>query len=802
LATVAFAADSKPLDVPAGPLTAALESLSKQVPVELIYQPEQLEGYTTAGLKGTYAVDVAIRLLLKGTPLELHQDASGAMVIALHSSSDTGPASDQSRAPVSAASQEFRDGDVLQEIVVTAYRRAESIGQVGGAVSAISGDALLERSANSLQDYVAFIPGVSLASQGAAGYGSIAIRGIAPQGIGASTGTYIDEIPVGASGAGIRGSIFTADLDPQDLQRVEVLKGPQGTLYGASSMGGLIKYVTREPNLTNTEVTFSEDFNTVEHGDEGVKVRGAFSAPIIDGVLGVRASAYYRHDPGFVTDSGVQGSGVGRDNDDGGRLSLLYKPTHDLSIQLSAMVQESRQIGLSVVDTDTTTFKPLYGAYGQLRYEPEGFDESTRLYSAEAHYNLGLFDLLSATSFSQINPKGLSDDTLSYQIYGLGPVTPQNPAQDISNDYTNKLTQEFRLTSARMGIAELIVGAFYQHERDHFRFVDTLTDTPDVNFSTRATDSTLTEYAGFFDTTLFLSSKFDVTLGYRYSRIDQGGHEYNTGLLFDPDNPDTVSNTYSSVSEGSSTYLAAARYHVNDALLLYARAASGYRPGGSRTVPPGAPPGFPDFYTSDKLWSYELGEKFKSPDGRLTVDADAFWINWSNIQALQVVPGTPFAVNGNAGTAISRGVELQAAYIPLRGLTVGANGAYTDAHFTDTVPFVANDGNSLSYVPRFSGSAYSEYSRGIGHGWNAVFEGEYEYEGFRVDTYRTPLPGYGVWNARAGVRNEHWQVNFYVRNLTGKYGRAGSNSAGSAPLPDYFVIETPRTYGVSLVQKF
>jgi outer membrane receptor protein involved in Fe transport len=219
-------------------------------------------------------------------------------------------------------------------------------------------------------------------------------------------------------------------------------------------------------------------------------------------------------------------------------------------------------------------------------------------------------------------------------------------------------------------------------------------------------------------------------------------------------------------------------------------------------VPPGAPPGFPDAYTSDKLWSYEVGEKLKGLNGRLTLDADAFWINWSNIQALQVVPGTPFVVNGNAGTAISRGIELQGAFIPVRGLTVGANGAYTDAHFTDTVPYVANDGNSLSFVPRFSGSAYSEYSRSIGHGWNAVVEGDYQYQGFRVDTYRQPLPGFGVWNGRAGVRDAHWQANFYVRNLTNKYGRAGSNGSGSFPLPDYFVIETPRTYGLSFIQKF
>ena len=294
---------------------------------------------------------------------------------------------------------------------------------------------------------------------------------------------------------------------------MEVLKGPQGTLYGASSMGGVIKYVTRDPSLTATEVTLSEDGNYVEHGSAGVKMRGAFSAPLIDGILGIRASAYYRHDPGFVDDIGVQGSGVGRNNDSGGRLALLYKPSEAVSIKLTAMIQETRQIGLSVGDTNTTNFLPTYGPYDQLRYEREGFDESTRLYSAEIHYQVGLFDFLSASGYSQMYPTGLSDDTLAFQAYGLGPVSPANPAQDVSHDDTEKFTQEFRLTSARLGIAEFIFGAFYQHERDEFSFIDTLTLTPSVNFAYRGASGTLSEYAGFGDATLYFSPTIRSDLG-------------------------------------------------------------------------------------------------------------------------------------------------------------------------------------------------------------------------------------------------------------------------------------------------
>jgi len=822
------------INIPAQELSTALQQLSRQSGTDLIYRPEQVRGLKAHGAVGEFSTQQALVRLLQGTDLTVSEDSSGALLIAAPMASspsgsegETGQAQGSDRPPTDSgevgknSSHEFRlasvdqagtgsqldhpsssSGLALEEIVVTAARRRESLSQVGSAVSAISGDVLLQRSSDSLQDYVAFIPGVSLTSQGAAGYGVVAIRGIAPQGNGATTATYVDEIPVGASGATTRSGFFTTDLDPEDLQRVEVLKGPQGTLYGASSMGGVIKYVTKDPNLTGTEVSLFEEGNYTQHGDPGGKIRGSWSTALIDGVLGLRASAYYRYDPGFINDIGVQGSGVGGVNATGARLALLYKPADALSVKLTAMFQKTRQGGLSVVDTNTTDYAPTYGAYRQLRYEREGLEENTRIFSAEIHYHFGLFDLLSATGYSRIDPKGLADDTASFEAYGLGPVSPANPAQDVSRDNTQKVTQEFRLTSERIGIAEFMLGAFYQHEKDHFNFVDTLTLSPDTHFAIRTGDGTLSEYAGFFDTTLYLAPKFDLTLGYRYSRIDQSQTQSSGGELYNPGNPNVLRQTSQTFSEGPSTYLAAARYHVNDDLLLYARAASGYRPGGGRALPPGTPPGFADFYTSDKLWSYEVGEKLKAWEGRLTVDADAFYIDWSNIQAQEPVPGTPFLLNGNAGKAHSRGLELQTAFVPVRGLTVGANGAYTDARFKQTVPGVANDGDTLTYVPRFAGAAYAQYTQPIHSGWNGVFEGDYKYEGYRVDTYRVPLPGYGVWNVRCGVQSDRWQINFYVKNVTDKYARAGSNGGGGGLLPYFFAIETPRMFGISFQQHF
>jgi outer membrane receptor protein involved in Fe transport len=847
----AEAAMRRQTNIAAQGLAPALRTLAKERDVQLVYRTELVGDHQTSGAAGDLTFEEALTQLLSGTGLTYRYLDNNAITIfpippgsssALSISAERVGASgsgkgddpskegsqsksfwdrfrlaqvDQGASSKSSSSEggdknssrtnqnsDTSSGPKLEEIVVTASKRAEEIGQVGGAVSAISGDALAARSAESLQDYAAFIPGLTLQSQGAAGYGVVAIRGIAPQGNGSSVATYIDESPVGASGNTTRSAFFTADLDPSDLERVEVLKGPQGTLYGASSMGGVIKYVTRAPSLTTTEITASEDFNTVEHGSEGVKVRGSISTPLIDGELGLRASAYYRHDSGFIDDIGYGGNGQGRDNDRGGRLSLLYQPMEALSIRLNATIQENNTIGLTVQDTDLATGRPIYGSLKELRYEPEGLVESTRLYSAEINYRLGHFDLVSATSYSQIKPKGLADDTAGFQAYGLGPVSPQNPALDTSNDYTKKLTQEVRIVSDRMGIVEWMIGGFYQDETDHFSFVDSLTNTPEANFSTRTGDGTLKEYAGYLNGTLYFSPRFDVTMGYRHSTISQDVASSHTGSLWFPNNPDQIATNAQSFSEGASTYLAAARYHFSDDLLAYVRAASGYRPGGGRTLPPGIPPGYTDYYTSDKLWSYEAGVKVKALQGRFSADAAAFWIDWSNIQTLEPIPNSFYVINGNAGTAISRGIELQSAYVPLPGLTFGANAAFVDAHFTQTVPGVVENGQALTYVPKWSGATYAEYSRPIGNGWNAVAAGDYQYQGNRLDTYRTYLPAYSLWNARAGVRNNRWQFNLYVKNLTDKEVPVGSNGGGGGLLPYYFVMQTPRTVGVLFTQRF
>jgi outer membrane receptor protein involved in Fe transport len=348
-----------------------------------------------------------------------------------------------------------------------------------------------------------------------------------------------------------------------------------------------------------------------------------------------------------------------------------------------------------------------------------------------------------------------------------------------------------------------MIGGFYQREWDDFSFKDSLVNSPELSYSVRGADGTLSEYAGFSDATLYFSPRFDFTAGYRYSRLQQREDHFFGGLLNNPTAPEEVRHTGEAFSEAPSTYLAAARYHASADLMLYARAASGYRPGGGRTLPPGTPPGFSDHYTSDKIWSYELGAKFRGLDGRLSIDVDTFWIDWSHIQSLQPIPGTPYLINANAGSANSRGLEIESTFVPATGFTLGLYGAYTNARFTQTVPSVANSGDTLTYVPKVAWSAYSRFERPVRNGWNAFIAGDYRFVGYRLDTYRMPLPGYGIWDARAGLQKDGFQVTLYVRNLTNKYAHEGSNLESSTPEQPYaFVIDTPKTIGLSAVQTF
>jgi iron complex outermembrane recepter protein len=820
----------QPFDIGPQTLASALTEFARQSKQEILFAPSIVSHKVSGGVRGTMGATVALKILLKDSGLNFTSTQSGAILVgapgaATTQSSDQqenvkeGKTSSSDRfllaqatqgqaASTTAVSNQTPSPEPrLEEVIVTANKRAENLQNVGSGVSVVTAARLDQLQANSLADYLQEVPGVALQSYGAPGYGVVEIRGISPQSVGATVATYVDNIPVSPSGAVGEGANYQPDLDPADIERVEVLKGPQGTLYGASSMGGVIKYVTKQPSFTQTDVSLTEEAEFVDHGEFGGKVRASYSTPLADDVA-VRVSGYYRWIPGWMDDVGVSGENANHGYDWGGRATLLWKPTSDLTVNLGAMEQQLRQDAYNSVDLDSNTFKPLYGPLAQLRYVPEFMEYRTDLYSLEVNYEQPYGSFLSASSFSSVHPTQNLDATTSFEGFPNGTSTlgPSNPVGYRGHHYSEQETEELRFTSTRVGNFEYLVGAFYQHELadDGAQFTEYETglvpDTVDPPLGGFERTGSLWEAAGFFDVTYYLLPTLDFTLGYRYSDIGQHRLSSIYGPIYEGSTPGEFESDNIKTTQSSKTYLGDVRWHITDDFMAYARAASGYRPGGVRSPLPGAPPDFSLQYTSDNIWSYETGAKGTWLDGKLTVDTDVYWINWDNIQALVYIG--IFNTDGNGGHALSRGAEMQTTYAPVGGLTLRANLAYTDAYFKDTDPSVdVTAGQRLYLVPKWQGSLSADYKWSVGR-YVADVGADWSYTGVQYDITNFPLRSYALANVRAGLTWNTCSFNLFVKNVADKRAIVGDTGYFQGFNPYDVTLAQPLTIGISFTQRF
>ena len=775
--------------IPAQALSRALLEYSLQSDVLVVVAPNLVAGKQSPGVSGAYSPSAALEKLLEGTGLTSVRAQNGGYTLS-------------STLPPAVAHGGADDDDsvesALSEVIVTATRRAEPVSEVGEGISVVTSDQLDTLAANSLEDFVQLTPGLSMQSFGTPGYDSIQIRGISPQSVGATVAVYIDDFPFGGSSNLSEGGDFTPDLDPADIERVEVLKGPQGTLYGATSLGGVIRYITKQPSLEHAQGNATEDLSFTERGQPSAKVRASFSAPIIEDKLVARVSTYYRRIGGFIDDVGFRGKDANNGYDWGIRGTLLYKPTDDLSINFNAMTQQSSVNGLDTVDLNPNTLQPLYGSLAELRNTPEEFVYRTSLGSAEINWTTLYGTLLSATSISEIRPEIYQDVTLDLEPFGLG-VSPSDPAGVIGHHSDQQETGEVRFTSNRIGPLEFITGTFLQHEYltdGNIYALYTATGQPQLQDPLGLDNKygTLNETAVYLNATYYILSQLDLTLGTRYSRINQTRSQSYGGPLY----TGFLANAQS-FSASPKTYSAGLRWRMNSNVMYYLRAASGYRPGGGRSIPPGAPPGFSPSYVSDSIWSYEAGVKTRALGDRFSLDADGFWIDWTNIQSL--VYFGEFNTDGNGGSARSRGLELQTDYMLVRGLVVGLNAAYTDAIFTQTInAFV--DGERLFLVPKYTATLTTDYSFPLTEEWIASLGGDYAYVASELDTTDYPLPPYGILSLHAGAERGPYKLNLYVKNATNRRAYIGDFGYYADEPPYTVVVYRPLTVGLMFSERF
>ncbi len=726
------------------------------------------------------------------------------------------PLFSQQSMALDAAAAVSNNSDALETIVVTAEKREEKLQNVPMSITAVSGELLDKLQNRDFSDYAAMVPGLSLVS-GQPGFTRLTLRGQNAGGVGSTVAVYIDESPFGSSTALLNGSINTGDFDTWDLQRIEVLRGPQGTLYGANSEGGLLKFVTTPPQLGSFSGAAEVTGESIAHGGQGGDVRAVLNLPIGD-KMAFRIDGYDQDVPGYVNDPSSGAHDVNEGHKNGGRASLLAVPTDDLSIRLTADSQQAKYNGTPAVDVDPVTLKPLYGDLTQERLISEPSNFKYENYNATIDWNAGPFSILSTTSYGILDANTLNDVTPIYGIYSQI-IFNGTPGASLSDDTKlEKFTQEIRLRSKASDTFEWQLGGYFTRETgalvENLNAV-TLQPTTFVGLLEQPViDSTYKEAAGFVDLTYHFNSQFDIDVGGRYSKNEQTAVQTVT---FDPtlaalagvtENPQVES---SNSSGHVFTYSVAPRWHVDANTMVYARLATGYRPGGPNVLPPVVPAGVEREYGSDSTTNVELGVKSTQLDGLLTIDVAAFHVDWKNIQLTEVVNG--FVINGNGGTARSQGIEWTFGYVPVQGLTFQWVGAYTDAKLTSPAPALNGlPGDPLPYAPKWGSSLDGEYDWNLFSNWKGFVGATWSYVGTRSTDFgssaavppATPtqvdLPSYETLGARLGLANDRYRVTLYGKNLTDKRGITNYESA-STPYPSVTYIQ-PRTIGLTLYAKF
>ena len=724
----------------------------------------------------------------------------------------------------------------LGTIVVTANRRNETLQKVPMAVSALTYHDIQRPHLQDFSDYAASVPGLDAISLGP-GMTELSIRGIASgsQQPSASVGVYVDETPFGSSSVFAIGSALTPDLDPADVERIEVLRGPQGTLYGAGALGGVIRFITIPPDTETWSGRLQLGGTSVDGGGNGFDVHGMVNLPLVKDKLAVRANVYDETVPGFVDDAGRGKTDVNESKVKGGRVSLLWTPTDKTSVRVTALAQNLNAAGSATVALDPDTLQPVYGDLQQRSAALGGdaFAGRYRLYNVTFNTDFGWAKLMSSSSYSKLDAITNVDAT---PLLFLGPQANGQPYGTLERATIpqTKATQEFRLSSPKSQTVEWLGGVFWTRETGNNAqdvypsdyYSGTPVPSPVGPIGGDLQPSTYEAYAAYGSITWHVTDRFDVEAGLRYSHDKQHYTEIGYGLLFGGVPPTVLLDKRS--SDSSTTFSLTPTFHVNDNTMLYARVASGFLPGGPNIVPVGVP-NVPATFSPTKLTDYEVGLKSTSADDRLMVDLSAYYIDWTKIPLTTFENNFTFLTSG--GQAKSKGLEATVAWIAAPGLRLSANASYNDATLTKDAPYPSNGkhGDPLPYAPKFTLGLSGDYDFALGGGWHGYVGASYQYVDERSTDFAfsypiagvlpplpssPTIPGYHTINLRAGVNRDEWNIDVYVKNLTNQRGIvqastfqnyvpvAGEPNPVTGRMEDNATIITPRMFGISVSRNF
>jgi iron complex outermembrane recepter protein len=842
------------LDIPAQSLNDALQAFALASQHKLLYSSELVDGKRSAVLKGKFTTEQAVKALLSGTHLSYEVTSDGLVLIRAadpppgtnaatpmpngsavtsirlaQAGAATAPSggSTTTGSPVAASQGSSSATSAVEtadigEIIVTAQKKSERLQDVPVAITALNTDLLANNNLTRIQDYFAMVPGLSVAagSQGG-GTQQLAIRGITTgPGTNPTVGVVIDDVPYGNSTTAALGNLLYPDLDPSDLSGIEVLKGPQGTLYGSDSLGGLIKYVTKNPSTDGFSGGVQVQGEDVDHGGVGYAVRGSINIPLSN-TFAIRASGFTRRDAGYIENISTGQRDINQVDVRGGHLSALWTPSDTVSLKVGALVQNTEGNGNSVVDTNNL-LQPTLSDLQQTGIRGNGaFNSQIELFTAALKFKLGGVDFVSLSGY------GINKWYALYDISVLGPAFAApyfgvNGATEPNYYSTKKFTQEFRASSTIGQWLDWMVGAFYTHEDSGASFQnleanDYATGAPvgQLIHWTYA-PNTLSEDSLFADATVHFTDQFDVQVGGRESEYRQAYNEQATGLLVPTfyGVPSPYILGLERAKGNAFTYLVTPQYKFSRDLMTYVRIATGYRVGGPNISYPNV--NTPASYNPDRTTNYELGVKGNVFNHALTFDVSLYYIDWQKIQLGEngFANGAEFGYTTNGAAAKSQGLEVSLQAHPFEGTAISLVTSLSDSVLTQNLPATSSvyglSGQRLPFSSRFSGtfSVDQDIAR-IGEA-TVLVGGSVSYVGLRLGEFTTgptpppfQMPAFTTFNLHAGARYQSWLFNLFANNVGDKRGITGySFYDGTGTATNVATIIPPRTVGLSVSKSF
>jgi iron complex outermembrane recepter protein len=685
-------------------------------------------------------------------------------------------------------SQQVNDtsSPALQEVVVTATKvGAQQLSQVPMAIQAFTGEALQAKGIRDAKDLMELIPGASEQSEIGAGYKIFSFRGSGaggPVGDG-MIGYYLDDTPFG-----VPNNQSAPPVQYFDLDRVEVLRGPQGTLYGSGSMGGVIIYHTKNPDMSRFTVDGEIDSSkTADAGSLNYRTSAAVSIPLLSGQLAVRLSGGYDSRAGYA--DVYQGAPVGTpyktDANDvhssDAQAVILWQPTDRLTLRLRAWQFQTNQDYLQVMNS----VDPPYLAY---QGTVNGYDRrKANYFSNTLTYKFDDVVLTNATSYQESLPGGFG------VALNLGP--PLGIGQLVNGGDAYNFINELRLSSAGNGPFHWVGGTFYQRATGVYSY--------NINFPTLAITggtTTRTRNASVFGEVSYdlFGGKLVPLIGLRYFEDHRSADSQSSGIP-----------AYSSAKPTAVTWRANLAYHVTDDWMLFINAGTGFRSGilqsqaqANAVVADGVPSSLA--LTPDKLRNIELGTKATLAGGRVRIATSVYDIRYTNLQsAFNTSIG--LAAFANLGGAKTQGVDLDVTWVtPIDGLDVSLIGNVNKAEFTAVIPAFAaanprnGNGARLFNTPPHNWRLDLNYQRDLGAGWllftdaSAALNGSARIQDPIVDS----VGGYSLYNASVGARKGAYEVRVYGENLSDERGPTAANG------PTLLAGPYPRTIGVGVRVRF